>query len=480
MIAITRQPRLLVKMPAGMKQVGLSFQQAPLALNIEPLFKSINVGAGLGAAAGAQWQIVSAAAAGGEVNAWDLCHHLVTQGFGVAGAALPEFAEPDLEQRWIYGTDTQHALALARTCDRPDDPDPDLPIGNGFFWFRDPSHSQLEQARGEVGQPAQRVCIAHFDTGYDPDHITKPQHLRTDLARNFVDANFPNDATDRTSGILTNLGHGTGTLSILAGAQVDGSLLGGAANLDVMPIRVSNSVVLFENSAIAQAFDYVHQLWSSGTRIHVITMSMGGLASQAWAEAVNALYDLGVFIVTAAGNNFGNLPTHNIVFPARFKRVVAACGAMANGQPYADLPLTEMAGNYGPESKMPTALAGFTPNTPWARLGCRADRRSRRARDLGRDAAGRVRRGAVDSEEQGAMGAVLAGLDARGGGAQGVVRFRPSGFRRAERPAGPRGAPSRSGTGPGPGGGGQPAPPAGGLGQFSLPARADWPGSGGA
>ena len=41
---------------------------------------------------------------------------------------------------------------------------------------------------------------------------------------------------------------------------------------------------------------------------------------QAWADAVNAPYELGIFIVTVAGNNFGNLPTRNIVYPARFKR----------------------------------------------------------------------------------------------------------------------------------------------------------------
>jgi hypothetical protein len=99
-------------------------------------------------------------------------------------------------------------------------------------------------------------------------------------------------------------------------------------------------------------------------------MSMGGLASQAWADAVNALYEAGVFIVTAAGNNFGNFPTRHIVYPARFKRVIAACGVMANGSPYADLSFRIMAGNYGPESKMETALAAYTPNTPWARLGC--------------------------------------------------------------------------------------------------------------
>ncbi|PMX81888.1 peptidase S8, partial [Pseudomonas sp. GW460-C3] len=68
-------------------------------------------------------------------------------------------------------------------------------------------------------------------------------------------------------------------------------------------------------------------------RIDIVTMSMGGLPSQAWADAVNALYDAGIFVVTAAGNNYGNAPTRNIVFPARFNRVVAACGVMADGSP---------------------------------------------------------------------------------------------------------------------------------------------------
>ena len=58
------------------------------------------------------------------------------------------------------------------------------------------------------------------------------------------------------------------------------------------------------------------------------------------------------------------------MYPARFKRVVAACGVMANGRPYADLAINIMAGNYGPDSKMDTAISAYTPNTPWARLGC--------------------------------------------------------------------------------------------------------------
>jgi hypothetical protein len=371
MQSITRKPRLLAKISTGAGPLKLSFGTARFNVSIEPLFKSIGPSRGLAAVAAPQWHIVTATDEDEEVNAWDLSHHLVREGMGMAGVGTPDFVEPDLEQQWIYGTESQHTMALTKSCDKVMDPDSHVPTGNGTFWFRDEQHSQLEQARSAVGQPTDRVRIAHFDTGYDPDHTTRPQFLRTDLQKNFVEDDLPGDATDHTSGAFTNLGHGTGTLSILAGNVVEGSALGGAAFLDVIPIRVANSVVLFQNSAIAKAFDHVHSLSTSdGTRVHVITMSMGGLASQAWAEAVNALYELGVFIVTAAGNNYGNLPTSHIVYPARFKRVVAACGVMADGSPYADLAWRIMAGNYGPESKMSTALAAYTPNTPWARLGC--------------------------------------------------------------------------------------------------------------
>ena len=63
-------------------------------------------------------------------------------------------------------------------------------------------------------------------------------------------------------------------------------------------------------------------------------MSMGGLPSSAWADAVNLAYDAGVVLVCAAGNSYAGLPTSLIVYPARFQRVIAACGIMAEGHPY--------------------------------------------------------------------------------------------------------------------------------------------------
>ena len=366
--------RILVKAPAGLAGASLAVGGGSAAFTVEPLFTSIAQPSGLAAAAASVWQVLTpntTALAG--ASPWDVCHQLLDGGFGLAGAPPVEFAEPDFQQRWIAGQEAQLGMALERTGGSPAPQDSRFPGDPDPLWFHNSAHAQFDAALTSLGQPpdGETVRVAHLDTGYDPAHRALPAHLNTHLQRNFVDADRPDDASDDTTGPFTNLGHGTGTLGVLAGKALPGAqAIGAAPFVEVVPIRVANRVVLFENSAIARALDYVHQLCATpATRVHVITMSMGGLASQAWAEAVNALYEAGVFIVTAAGNNFGNLPTRNIVFPARFNRVVAACGVMADHSPYADLGAGEMAGNYGPESKMRTALAAFTPNTPWARLG---------------------------------------------------------------------------------------------------------------
>jgi len=369
-------PRILVKAAPGLAVSRLSFGAAPVEFKATRLFESIDAQPALGAAAGEVWHVLTPPLGFAETNGWDICHSLMRDGFGVAGAPAPAFAEPDIEQRWITGKSTEGGQSLVQPCGAPDPQSPDFPrdIGNNY-WFRAASHSQFNDAIDAIAGPdvASKVRIAHFDTGYDPNHRTLPKRLRRDIGRNFVEDDNPGDASDQTSGLFTNLGHGTGTLSILAGTALPGQppVLGGAPFAEIVPVRVANRVVLFSNSSIAQAFDYVHKLNVAGAnRVDIITMSMGGLASQAWADAVNALYEQGVFIVTAAGNNFGNLPTHNIVYPARFNRVAAACGVMANGKPYADLGIRLMAGNYGPDSKMGTAIAAPTPNLPWARFGC--------------------------------------------------------------------------------------------------------------
>jgi hypothetical protein len=365
--------RILVKAKPGLATARLALGAQPIAFAVEPLFKSIGRGSARAAAPESAWQILTPDTSIDPARAWDVCHGLMHHGLGVAGVPAPELAEPDFQQSWPVGGEGRQALAAAGDC-TVEEQDKRFPRQEDPLWYQDDRHAQFAAALQRVGTPPsnQRVRIAHLDTGYDPAHRTLPANLNKSLQRNFVDADRPNDASDGSSGALNNLGHGTGTLSILAGTALPpDTALGAAPFAEIVPIRVADRVVLFYNSAIARAFDYVHALCADpATRVHVVTMSMGGLASQAWADAINALYEAGVFVVTAAGNNFGNLPTRNIVYPARFNRVVAACGIMADQSAYADLGVTLMAGNYGPSRKMRTAVAAYTPNVPWAKLGC--------------------------------------------------------------------------------------------------------------
>ncbi|MBK8211936.1 MAG: S8 family serine peptidase [Rhodospirillales bacterium] len=148
--------------------------------------------------------------------------------------------------------------------------------------------------------------------------------------------------------------------------------MGGAPLAEVIPVRIATSVILLATSAFVEAIDYLIAPNANGAlRADVVSMSMGGVASKAWAEVVNRAYEAGICLVTAAGNNKLGSP-QSIVYPARFRRVIAACGIMANRRPYirANVGFGQMAGNFGPDSKMDTALAAFTPNTPWAEINC--------------------------------------------------------------------------------------------------------------
>jgi hypothetical protein len=257
-----------------------------------------------------------------------------------------------------------------------------FPKGPKFAWHLD--SSQLRSARTQVGANPAKVRIGILDTGFDFEHQARPQNLLLQLQRNFVGDGRPiDDASDPfPRGLFTNPGHGTGTIGLLAGQRLqnmarsdqDGDYLGGAPLAEILPVRIANGVALMYSSAFVEGLDYlIAPNGNAADRVDVLSMSMGGLASKAWAEVVNRAYSAGIVMVTAAGNNFLLTP-QSIVYPARFRRVIAACGIMADGKPYIrdNVPADQMAGNYGPDSKMDTALAAYTPNTSWAEINCEA------------------------------------------------------------------------------------------------------------
>lgn len=312
-----------------------------------------------------------------EMNPWDVAHTAV-KGTGA------HFVEPDVLQQFVVDRNIDAAYKRKgkgkgkglpqKSSD--DGYDPDWQPQQNLIWHLGDDFSQLKSAREAVADIDYTIRIGHIDTGYDLTHTALPDSARKNkLQRNFVEGEPPLDAHDpHIDGTLRMPGHGTGTLGLLAGTKIRlntdngvfNDFLGGAPFAEIVCCRISTSVVLFKTSAFAEAINYLVGLTRSGTPVHVVSMSMGGAPAKAWADAVNAAYDAGIVLVTASGNNFNGLPTQHVVYPARFERVIAACGVTNDLKPYHSAKIAEMEGCYGPERHMAMALAAFTPNTPWA------------------------------------------------------------------------------------------------------------------
>jgi hypothetical protein len=378
---------LLIKMPPAAREAleGRPLRLADNTFRLRLLCPNEEFGAAPGAAATRRWYVAETTPGAATVaELWEMAHRaLAAKGSPLAAPGV--YIEPDLGHSWYYDNPTPCkglGAAPGDTCGFNDQIE-ELPHRpNEFAWHLGPNFSQLKQARDQVAAagPA-TVRVAILDVGFDFSHQAKPEHLRHDLKRNFVVDPPNNDVSDPYErGLLRNPGHGTATIAILAGGRLNGmtapadtgDYLGGAPLAEVIPVRIATSVILLRTSAFAAALDYlIAPNGDPALRPDVVSMSMGGLASRAWAEVVNRAYEAGICLVTAAGNNFPGSP-ESIVYPARFRRVIAACGVMANGDPYIrdKVPFRRMAGNYGPNSKMSTALAAYTPNMPWAEINC--------------------------------------------------------------------------------------------------------------
>jgi subtilisin family serine protease len=309
-----------------------------------------------------------------EMNPWDAAH----LGARALGSGVG-FVEPDMLNEYVVDRNLdvpfKQGIAKGKKPDT-DNVDPDWQPAKNMIWHLGDDFSQLAKARAEVAGLDTPVRIAHIDTGYNPSHKAIPPSRRNHpLERSFIEGEDACDAHDRyTSGTGRMPGHGTGTLALLAGGIMkiktdDGTFndyLGGAYFADVFCLRISPTVILFKTSAFAEAINYLTALCRAGTPVHVVSMSMGGAPSRAWTEAVNKAYEAGIVLVTAAGNNFGGVPTRHVVYPARYNRVLAASGVTFDRKPYFIKKLTEMQGCFGPERYMDNAISAFTPNIPWA------------------------------------------------------------------------------------------------------------------
>jgi subtilisin family serine protease len=230
------------------------------------------------------------------------------------------------------------------------------------------------------------IKIAHLDTGYS-EHCSKPVNLRPDLGWNFYEGNSCTlDPGTIISFPPPTFGHGTATLALLAGNKMDMTFgghrfknyFGGAPESEVIPVRISPSVIHLADSEMARGIDYaLAPRCNPANRCDVITLSHGGLPALSWAYAVNRVYEAGIVLAAAAGDNailfFLDIPGHDTIWPSRFRRAITVTGATYDKAPYVTDDWLVLQGSYGPDAIMDKAIAAYAPNTAWMTMGTACD-----------------------------------------------------------------------------------------------------------
>ncbi|WP_205513713.1 S8 family serine peptidase [Longitalea arenae] len=331
----------------------------------------------------------------GSSPAWDSAYK---EYFELKAAHPAVFVEPDIKSKYLK--ETPLSKSFGENSYMPGWPKPPNNLGiDEFIWHLDDQHSQLRQAAERVKKelklshdldnvPDNMIRIAHIDTGYIPSHPATPKFILADAGTSFVNGEAGNKGTDLLRNRIKPLeqdGHGSATLAILAGNYIRKTdsyagyegFFGGIPFAKIVPIRICDTVYnAFNANDVARGIEYAVEMGCE-----VITMSMAGYPTRRVAQAVNKAYEAGVVMVTAAGNNWtrgiSKLTPKAVMYPARFDRVIAACGVCYNEKPY-DFAANEeemklrseggdtMQGNWGPERAMQTALAAYTPNLAWA------------------------------------------------------------------------------------------------------------------
>jgi hypothetical protein len=314
-------------------------------------------------------------------NDWDIAHKHLDESMS------KEFFEPDIESTMFEEQVSSIKLKSSENGYLQSWPQPKETKYN-LVWYLNDNFSQLRRAKNEVinkvGKENCRIKIAIIDTGYQEGHPALPKGFDTPKGISFIKGEENKPAIDKNAATFAEQnGHGTATMSILAGKEVDIQVSGqsykgefGAIPFaEIIPIRICETVALIRTSAFVDAVEY-----AINQGCEVISMSMAGVPTKAWATTVNKAYENGVVLVSAAGNSWykgaASLSPKRLLYPARWDRVIAATGVTYNKLPYVmEAQIKEkggsseyMQGNFGPESAMKSALAAYTPNTTWATL----------------------------------------------------------------------------------------------------------------
>ncbi len=306
--------------------------------------------------------------------------------------------DPDLEQRLFKEAIHSSSRAASTAPGKGmgfqvvEPASPVWPAPSEFAWHLGGAYTNLGNARRDAehcfnpSNAAENVLVYHLDTGYyNTADGVRPKFLDLKLSRSYVESDrmgqneLPPGYDRFEGGLLSFAGHGTATLSILAGNRVElpgfHDFLGGAPYAHIASCRVSQSVVHFWTGSMVAAISAAIE-----KQADLITMAAGSPPSDALLDAINHAYDEGVAMIFASSDYFQfpfvfEFPPHTTVYPARFSRALAVTGVTADGQSYSrawhywdwllrfnSISSWMERGSFGPDSVMDHTMAAYSPN----------------------------------------------------------------------------------------------------------------------
>lgn len=156
----------------------------------------------------------------------------------------------------------------------------------------------------QEGVTGKGVKVAVFDTGIN-DH----PDLNISGGVSFVAG---------TDSFKDDNGHGTNVAGIIASQMNNQGIMGVAPSVELYSVKVLDSAGNGRYSSIIQAVE-----WAIDNKINLINMSFGGSErSKILEDALQMAYDNNILIFAAAGNG-GKSDNDTILYPAKYKQVVA-------------------------------------------------------------------------------------------------------------------------------------------------------------
>ncbi|MEK7702177.1 MAG: S8 family serine peptidase [candidate division NC10 bacterium] len=267
---------------------------------------------------GTEVEIVPRKRSIGVARAWDFTYALRDQ---------PEVAHAEPMFRYLVPENAPPVVRKASGGGRTDDPATDTE----YDWSLRKANVLAAWRLFGPRLPGAGVHVGHPDTGYTlHPELADPARLLVTAGYDYDDDD-PDPVDDLNDGFLDNPSHGTGTGSVIlsgVGAANGGPgpfVSGAAPNAMLIPIRTTESVVLFSMRGLRRAIDHAATYGAQ-----VVSISLGGpFPGLSTRRAIQRAVEAGTIILAAAGNEVGF-----VVFPAAFDEVIAVAASNIRDEPW--------------------------------------------------------------------------------------------------------------------------------------------------